>query len=105
MNQVCFVLFFIAGSAFSQGTANSDYVVLTDNPRSFFQNAAPRGLQIDKTHPLKDISRAERNYNAYFSRAADLRQRFFNCYYAYEPDAFTLVTNSIQHSIFPEVKW
>jgi hypothetical protein len=104
MNQMCFVLFFIAGSVFSQ-TANSDYVVLKDRPQSFFQNTAPRGLQIDKTLPLKDVSRAERNYKAYFSRPADLRQRFFNCYYAYEPDAFALVTSSIQHSIFPEVKW
>jgi hypothetical protein len=60
---------------------------------------------IDKELVFEDSDCAARNYNAYFSRPIDLRQRFSDCRYAYEPDAYTLATSAVLHSIFPEVKW
>jgi hypothetical protein len=104
MNRILFVTILIAQAASSQ-VKSPEYVVLEEHPPLFSLHVPTQELQVDKNLIFKESDRAERRYNAYFSRPVDLRQRFADCRYAYEPDAYTMATTAVQHAIFPEVKW
>jgi hypothetical protein len=104
MNRILFFTIFVAQAVFSQ-VKSPEYVVLEDKPPLSFLKVPTTEFQIDKKLVFEDSDCAARNYNAYFSRPIDLRQRFGDCRYAYEPDAYTIVTSTVLHSIFPEVKW
>ena len=105
MKRLFFLFLLIAPAAFSQERPASEYVVLKEKPQSFFMQTPTPKLEVDRNLIFTDKDRASRHYNAYFSRPVDLRERFRDCRYAYEPSAFDVVTSAVNHTIFPEVKW
>lgn len=104
MKQLLFSLLFAAPMAFSQTVQRPEYIVITNNPSSFFVTADQPKLELPKL-VFKDSDRATRRWNAYFARPVDLRDTHYDYRYAYQLDAFTVVNSIMQHAIFPEVKW